>query len=122
VITPRQYDKQISTPPILIPRAYCDFMRRLIGARSGPENLTASFKIDDQAIRQAFASDMNRRLQPEIQRAQELAAYGKNPIGWHGIPPVRMRSPRRARREGALFPWFQAFAVVCETGISSAGS
>jgi hypothetical protein len=52
-----------------------------------PENLTAPFKIDDPAIRHAFASDMTSRLRHEIQRAQGAGSRRKDPIGWHGIPP-----------------------------------
>jgi hypothetical protein len=52
-----------------------------------PENLNSSFRIDDRAIQRAFANGINSRIQQDIRRAQDLAAYGRNPMGWHGAPP-----------------------------------
>jgi hypothetical protein len=84
-------------------KAYYDFMRQASGELGrgiswpnaptfnfspiNPQNLNASFKIDDKTIRHAFANDMNSRVQHDIRRAQDLATYGRNPMGWHGIPP-----------------------------------
>jgi hypothetical protein len=30
---------------------------------------------------------MNRRVQLDISRARDFQAYGRNPMGWHGVPP-----------------------------------
>jgi hypothetical protein len=56
----------------------------------GPINMDAlrpKFTIDEKAIQRAWASDMNRRVQQDIARARDFQAYGRNPTGWHGIPP-----------------------------------
>jgi hypothetical protein len=56
----------------------------------GPINMDAlrpKFTIDAKAIQRAWAADMNRRVQQDIARARDFQAYGRNPMGWHGIPP-----------------------------------
>jgi hypothetical protein len=56
----------------------------------GPINIDAfnrGFTIDEKAIQRAWAADMNRRVQQDIARARDFQAYGRNPTGWHGIPP-----------------------------------
>lgn len=50
-------------------------------------NLNPSFSIDTKQFQRAWASDMNRRVQQDVQRARDFQAYGRNPMGWHGIPP-----------------------------------
>ena len=50
-------------------------------------NLNPSFAIDTKQFERAWASDINRRVQQDIQRARDFQAYGRNPMGWHGVPP-----------------------------------
>jgi hypothetical protein len=50
-------------------------------------NLRNTFTIDTKQFQRAWASDMNRRVQQDIARARDFQAYGRNPTGWHGIPP-----------------------------------
>jgi hypothetical protein len=45
------------------------------------------FTIDSKEIQRAWATDINRRVQQDIARARDFQAYGRNPMGWHGIPP-----------------------------------
>jgi hypothetical protein len=56
-----------------------------------PVNLDAlrppTLNIDTKAIQRAWASDINRRVQQDVQRARDFQVYGRNPTGWHGIPP-----------------------------------
>jgi hypothetical protein len=47
---------------------------------------TYDFKMDP-AVQRAIASGFNARIGQDIRRAQDMAAYGRNPIGWHGVPP-----------------------------------
>jgi hypothetical protein len=49
--------------------------------------LNPGFTIDTKGIQRAWAEDMNRRVQQDIGRARDFQAYGRNPMGWHGIPP-----------------------------------
>jgi len=34
-----------------------------------------------------MAAGINAQIQQNYQRSQGLAAYGRNPMGWHGAPP-----------------------------------
>ena len=52
-----------------------------------PNSFRPSFKLDDRDIQRAVAAGINSRIQQDIRRAQDLAAYGRNPMGWHGPPP-----------------------------------
>jgi hypothetical protein len=52
-----------------------------------PNSFRPSFKLDDKEIQRAIAAGINSRIQQDIRRAQDLAAYGRNPRGWHGPPP-----------------------------------
>jgi hypothetical protein len=52
-----------------------------------PNSFRPSFKLDDREIQRAVAAGINSRIQQDIRRAQDLAAYGRNPMGWHGPPP-----------------------------------
>jgi hypothetical protein len=53
----------------------------------GGLGLGNSFHIDDAAIRRAVGAGINSRIQQDIRRSQDLAAYGRNPMRWHGAPP-----------------------------------
>ena len=52
-----------------------------------PNFLRPSFKFNDMQFQRAIAAGINSRIQQDIRRAQDLAAYGRNPMGWHGPPP-----------------------------------
>jgi hypothetical protein len=41
----------------------------------------------DPALQRAIASGMSARIGQDIRRAQDIAAYGRNPMAWHGVPP-----------------------------------
>jgi hypothetical protein len=47
---------------------------------------TYDFKMDPR-VQRAIASGFNARIGQDIRRAQDIAAYGRNPMGWHGAPP-----------------------------------
>jgi hypothetical protein len=38
-------------------------------------------------MKRAIAAGVNARIQQDDRRSQDLAAYGRNPMGWHGAPP-----------------------------------
>ena len=50
-------------------------------------NLKTTLTIDTKQFERAWAADMNRRVQQDIARARDFQVYGRNPMGWHGIPP-----------------------------------
>jgi hypothetical protein len=43
--------------------------------------------MDDASMRRAIAAGINSRVEQDIRRAQDLSAYGRNPMAWHGAPP-----------------------------------
>ncbi len=43
--------------------------------------------IDEAAMKRAIGAGINARIQQDFRRSQDLAAYGRNPMGWHGAPP-----------------------------------
>jgi hypothetical protein len=45
------------------------------------------FKIDNEGIQRAWAQDINRRVQQDMNRARDWQAFGRNPAGWRGPPP-----------------------------------
>jgi hypothetical protein len=53
----------------------------------GSLSLDNNYHIDDGAIRRAVGAGINSRAQQDIRRAQDLAAFSRNPTGWHGAPP-----------------------------------
>jgi hypothetical protein len=46
-----------------------------------------TIQIDNDKMQQAIASGINSRIQQDIRRAQDISAYARNPMGWHGVPP-----------------------------------
>jgi hypothetical protein len=55
--------------------------------RLGNVNLNNNFRIDDAAIKWAIGAGINAQVQQNLRRSQDLAAYARNPMGWHGAPP-----------------------------------
>ena len=47
---------------------------------------TYNFKMDP-GVQRAISSGFNARIGQDIRRAQDIAAYGRNPMAWHGVPP-----------------------------------
>ena len=85
-------------------KAYQDVMRQIrSGETNTPFPMSAStplpsikitgplFKPYDMtlspATQRAISSGISARIGQDIRRAQDIAAYGRNPIGWHGRPP-----------------------------------
>jgi hypothetical protein len=46
-----------------------------------------TFQIDEASVKRAMAAGINAQIQQSYNRSQDLAAYGRNPMGWHGAPP-----------------------------------
>jgi hypothetical protein len=46
-----------------------------------------TFRLDDAAIKRSIAAGFNAQINQNINRSQDLAAYARNPMGWHGAPP-----------------------------------
>jgi hypothetical protein len=46
-----------------------------------------TFKIDDASMKRAMAAGINAQIQQSYRRSQDLSAYARNPMGWHGAPP-----------------------------------
>jgi hypothetical protein len=53
----------------------------------GNLGLDNNYHIDNGAMRRAIGAGINSRVQQDIRRAQDLSAYGRNPMAWHGAPP-----------------------------------
>jgi hypothetical protein len=53
----------------------------------GNLSLDNKLHIDEGAIRRAVGANINSRVQQDIRRSQDLAAFGRNPMAWHGAPP-----------------------------------
>jgi hypothetical protein len=54
----------------------------------GRINLTPQvFKFDEAAMKRAWGASINGQIQQNYNRSQDLAAYGRNPMAWHGAPP-----------------------------------
>jgi len=45
------------------------------------------FKMDEAAMKRAMAAGIAAQIDQNYRRSQDLAAYGRNPMGWHGAPP-----------------------------------
>ncbi|HEV3371136.1 MAG TPA: hypothetical protein VG145_01225 [Xanthobacteraceae bacterium] len=43
--------------------------------------------LDDAAMKRAMVSGWNSQIQQNNNRMQDIAAYSRNPMGWHGAPP-----------------------------------
>jgi len=41
----------------------------------------------DPSVQRAISSGISARIGQDIRRAQDISAYGRNPMGWHGVPP-----------------------------------
>jgi hypothetical protein len=41
----------------------------------------------DASTQRAINSGISARIGQDIRRAQDIAAYGRNPTAWHGVPP-----------------------------------
>jgi hypothetical protein len=86
-------------------KAYQDVMQKIAaGELGGPIKFPSSpdlkpmsinpelfkphtIQIDNDKMQRAIASGINSRIQQDIRRAQDMAAYARNPMGWHGVPP-----------------------------------
>jgi hypothetical protein len=59
-----------------------------IKAREREALLVASIRqIDEASMKRAMAARAATRIEQNYPRSQDLAAYGRNPIGRHGVPP-----------------------------------
>jgi len=45
------------------------------------------FHMDEAAMKRAMAAGIAAQIDQNYRRSQDLAAYGRNPMGWHGAPP-----------------------------------
>ena len=83
-------------------KAYQDVMSKIRSGQTTPFPVSSaplpSFKVTgplfkpydmrlDPSIQRAISSGISARIGQDIRRAQDIAAYGRNPIGWHGRPP-----------------------------------
>jgi hypothetical protein len=53
---------------------------------TGPLFKPYEFK-PDPGLQRAIASGISSRIGQDIRRAQDISAYGRNPMAWHGVPP-----------------------------------
>jgi hypothetical protein len=53
----------------------------------GDLSLGTKYHMDEAAMQRAIGAGINSRVQQDIRRAQDLSAYGRNPMAWHGAPP-----------------------------------
>jgi hypothetical protein len=52
-----------------------------------PNSLHPQLKIDEAAIQRAIGAGINSQISQGIRRTEDMAAYTRNPMAWHGIPP-----------------------------------
>jgi len=43
--------------------------------------------IDTKEIQRLNAQAMASQIQANVRRMQDMSAYTRNPVGWHGLPP-----------------------------------
>jgi hypothetical protein len=53
----------------------------------GDLSLGTNLHLDDAAVKRAMVSGWNSQIQQNNNRMRDIAAYGRNPMGWHGAPP-----------------------------------
>ena len=53
----------------------------------GDLSLGSKIQLDDAAMKRAMAAGLNSTIEQSIRRSQDISAYGRNPMGWHGVPP-----------------------------------
>ena len=53
----------------------------------GDWSLGNKIHMDDASMRRAIGAGINSRVQQDVRRAQDLSAYSRNPMAWHGAPP-----------------------------------
>jgi hypothetical protein len=46
-----------------------------------------AFQFDEASMKRAMAAGINAQVQQNYRRSQDLSAYARNPMGWHGAPP-----------------------------------
>jgi hypothetical protein len=84
-------------------KAYEDVKRKITSGDYGaPFNIGSSPKypsgsfdrswltpkiFDSQIGKDAFARSINSQMNQNYRRMQDLNAYSRNPMGWHGAPP-----------------------------------
>jgi hypothetical protein len=83
-------------------RAYEEVKRRITsGNLSGSLNLGSGpqvhgfgelsvgnkVRLDEGAMRRAFAAGINSQIQQGNRRMEDMSAYARNPAAWHGMPP-----------------------------------
>jgi len=56
-------------------------------SKVGDLSLGNKIHIDDASMRRAIGAGINSRVQRDVRRAQDLSAYSRNPMAWHGAPP-----------------------------------
>jgi hypothetical protein len=47
----------------------------------------SDFNFDNASMKRAMVSGWNSQIQQNNNRMQDIAAYSRNPAGWHGAPP-----------------------------------
>ena len=69
-------------------KAYEEVVRQITSGNPRPISFPTAPTFNMTPINpNSFAAGINSRIQQDIRRAQDLAAYGRNPMGWHGPPP-----------------------------------
>ena len=53
----------------------------------GSLGIGTSIHIDRAGMTRAFASGINGQIQQSNRRMEDMSAYGRNPMTWHGVPP-----------------------------------
>jgi hypothetical protein len=84
-------------------KAYQDVIREVTSGRSAgalkfDTKPLPSFKLTgplfkpyeykpDPGVQRAISAGIGARIGQDIRRAQDISAYGRNPMAWHGVPP-----------------------------------
>jgi hypothetical protein len=53
----------------------------------GDLSLGNKMHFDEAAMKRAMAAGINSSIQQNIRRMEDISAYSRNPMAWHGPPP-----------------------------------
>jgi hypothetical protein len=53
----------------------------------GDLSLGNKMHFDDAAMKRVMAAGINSGIQQNYRRMEDISAYSRNPMAWHGLPP-----------------------------------
>ena len=53
----------------------------------GDLSLGSKMQFDEAAMKRAMSAGINSSIQQNFRRMEDISAYSRNPMAWHGPPP-----------------------------------